>query len=163
MPYGTDQGLTDWLAAQGHTLPGDAPSLAVLRARGSAYVDGYEPFWTGQRTDGVMQESAWPRAGAVAGCTVPIPDDVIPIAVVTATYRAAWLEGSAPGTLSAAPVATGTRVKRQKVDVIEREFFEDRGPERGGGPAFIDPMIDGLLGAFICDQKGGAFMWTLGS
>ncbi len=160
--YGTDQGFNDWLAEQGYTLPESAPAPAVLRARGSAYVDGYERFWTGQRTGGVMQELGWPRTRATVGCVTAIPDDVIPPAVVNASYRAAWLDAETPGVLIGAVAAAGTRVKRQKVDVIEREFFDDGKATVGGGPAFIDSIIDGLLGQFICDAKGGAFMWTLG-
>jgi hypothetical protein len=162
MAYGTDQGFTDWLAVQGYTLPETAPSPAVLRARGSAYVDGYEQFWTGQRTGGVMQELGWPRTGATMNCVTAIPDDAIPPAVVNASYRAAWLEAETPGILAGSTVSAGARVKRQKVDVIEREFFDDGKAEVGGGPSFIDSQIDGMLSAFICDAKGGAFMWTLG-
>lgn len=161
--YGTDQGLTDWLAAQGHELPATAPAPAVLRARGSAYVDGYETYWTGHRSGGVMQELAWPRAGATLNCTVPVPDDVIPPAVVTATYRAAWLEASSPGILAGTTASPGERVKRQKVDTLEREFFDDGKVGVGSGPSFIDSQIDGMLGQFICTPNGGAFMWTLGT
>lgn len=160
--YGTDEGFTTWLDEQGYTLPDGAPSPAVLRARGSAYVDGYEAYWTGTRTGGVMQELAWPRTGATMNCTVKIPDDVIPPAVVHAAYRAAWLDAETPGILSGSAGTAGSRVKRQKVDVIEREFFDDGKAEVGGGPSFIDSTIDGLLSQFICDAKDGAFMWTLG-
>lgn len=161
--YGSDQGLTDWLAEQGYTLPDTAPAPAVLRARGSAYVDGYDSRWTGQRTGGAMQELAWPRTGAVLNCVTAIPDDVIPVAVVNASYRAAWLDASSPGVLAGPTVTPGTRVRRQKVDVIEREFFDDGKSEVGSGPSFIDSIIDGLLGPFICDEKNAAFLWTLGS
>lgn len=161
--YGTDEGFTAWLGEQGYSLPAGAPAPAALRARGSAYVDGYEPFWTGQRSGGVMQERGWPRTGATSNCTAAIPDDVIPIAVVTSTYRAAWLEASTPGVLTGSIVPAGERVKRQKVDVMEREFFDDGKAAVGSGPAFIDSVIDSLLGQFICDQKGGAFLWSLGS
>lgn len=161
--YGTDEGLAAWLEAQGHELPADAPSAAVLRARGSSYVDGYEAYWTGNRTGGAMQEQAWPRSGATLNCTVAVPSDVIPPAVVTATYRAAWLEASAPGVLVGSATTPGSRVKRQKVDSIEREFFDDGTRGVGGGPSFIDSQIDGLLGQFICDAKDGAFLWSVGS
>lgn len=160
--YGTDEGLTAWLAEQGYILPNDAPSLTVLRARGSVYVDSYEKFWTGQRTGGVMQELGWPRTGATVNCTIPVPDDLIPLAVIAAAYRAAWLEAETPGILKGSPVTSGSRVKRQKVDTLEREFFDDGKAEVGSGPSFIDSTIDGLLSAFICDADGGAFMWTLG-
>lgn len=161
--YGTDEGFTTWLAEQGHTLPGTAPAPAVLRARGSAYVDGYEAYWTGARTGGVMQELGWPRAGATSNCTIAVPDDVIPPAVTTASYRAAWLDAVTPGILAGSTTAPGGRVKRQKVDVIEREFFDDGKVQTGSGPAFIDSLIDGALRQFVCDSAGGAFVWSLGS
>ncbi len=161
--YGSDVAFQQWLDEQGYTLPADAPSLAILRARGSAYVDGYEVYWTGQRTGGVMQELAWPRTGATVNCTQAIPSDVIPPAVVNASYRAAWLEASTPGILTGPVVTSGTRVKRQKIDTIEREFFDDGKSEVGSGPGFIDSQIDGMLGAFICNDDGAAFLWTLGS
>lgn len=162
MPYGTDEGFELWLETMGYELPADAPDVAVLRARGSLYVDGYERYFTGQRTGGVMQEEAWPRTGATINCTTAIPDDVIPPAVITASYRAAWLDAETPGILIGSAGTSGSRVKRQKVDVIEREFFDDGKTEVGGGPSFIDSQIDGLLGQFICDTSGGAFMWALG-
>lgn len=161
--YGTDAGFVAWLERQGYELPEGSPSNAILRARGSAYVDGYESYWTGQRTGGVMQELGWPRTGALFKCTGAIPDDVIPPAIVAAAYRAAWLDASSPGILNGPVITTGARVKRQKVDVIEREFFDDGKAGVGGGPGFIDSAIDGAMQAFICNQKGAAFMWTLGS
>ena len=161
--YGTDDGFAAWLAEQGHTLPAGAPSPAVLRARGSAYVDAYEALWTGLRTGGVMQDRAWPRIGATVRCVEAIDSDVIPPAVVNAAYRAAWLEAANPGVLAGLVTTPGARVKRQKVDTIEREFFDDGAPKAGGGPAFVDSIIDGALRPFICAPSGGAFMWTLGS
>jgi len=162
MPYGDDAGFETWLETMGYELPSDAPDPAILRARGSLYVDGYERYWTGQRTGGVMQEEAWPRTGATINCTTAIPDDVIPPAVVTASYRAAWLEAETPGVLIGSAGAAGSRIKRQKVDTIEREFFDDGKNGVGSGPSFIDSQIDGLLGQFICDANDGAFLWTLG-
>ena len=160
--YGDDAGFEAWLAEQGYVLPDDAPTAAVLRARGSIYVDSYEKFWTGQRTGGVMQELGWPRTGATVNCTMPVPNDVIPPAVITASYRAAWLEAETPGILKGSSGTSGSRVRRQKVDVIEREFFDDGKAEIGGGPSFIDSQIDGLLSQFICDDTGAAFLWNLG-
>lgn len=165
--YGTDQGFTDWLASYGHTLPAGAPSPAILRQRGSTYLDAtYEGLWTGTRTGGIMQERAWPRAGAVINCATPIADDVIPPSIIEASYRAAWLEGTSPGSTSGSSSVSGKRVKRQKVDVIEKEFFDDGSASAGSGNgAFIDPEIDGSMMMFICDQSGDniAFVWALGS
>lgn len=162
MPYGTDEGFEAWLETMGYELPTDAPDVAVLRARGSLYVDGYEKFWTGNRSGGVMQEDAWPRTGATVNCTQAVPDDVIPPAVVTASYRAAWLEGETPGILRGSAGTSGSRIRSQQVDVIKREFFDDGKVEIGGGPSFIDSQIDGLLSQFICDDTGAAFLWNLG-
>lgn len=163
MPYGDDAGFETWLETMGYELPADAPDPAVLRARGSLYVDGYEKFWTGQRTDGLTQPDAWPRTGATVNCTMPVPDDLIPPAVITAAYRAAWLEAGTPGILIGSAPSAGNRIKRQRVEgAVEREFFDDGKTEVGGGPAFIDSQIDGLLGQFICDTSGGAFLWALG-
>jgi len=162
MPYGDDDGFETWLETMGYELPADAPDVAILRARGSIYVDSYERYLTGQRTGGAAQEEAWPRTGATVNCTVAIPSDLIPPAVVTASYRAAWLEGETPGILNGSAGTAGTRVKREKVDVVEAEYFDDGKREVGGGPAFLDSQIDGLLAQFICDNSGAAFMWSLG-
>ena len=162
--YGTDGGFLAWLDSNGYSLPAGASSPPVLRARGSAYVDGYEPRWTGHRTGGVMQELAWPRTGATVNCTQAVPDDAIPRAVVAAAYRAAWLEAETPGVLVGASAPLGTRVKREKVEgAVEVEYFDDGKALLGGGPTFVDSIIDGMLRQFVCDNTGAAFMWSLGS
>lgn len=161
--YGDDAGFTAWLDEQGYALPDGAPSPAVLRARGSAYVDGYEAYWTGQRTDGAMQALGWPRTGAVLNCVTAIPSDIIPVGVVNATYRAAWLEASTPGTLDGPTITPGARIKSERVDVIEVDYFDDGKSSVGGGPSFVDSLIDGWLAPFACNQKDAAFLWTLGS
>lgn len=162
--YGDDAGFTSWLAEQGYTLPASSPTPAVLRARGSGYVDGYEAFWTGYRTAGVMQELGWPRAGAALNCIIAIADDVIPPAVVNASYRAAWLEASTPGILSGSATGPGQRVRREKVEgAVEVEYFDDGKSSAGAAVGFVDAAIDGALRQFICEQVGGAFLWSLGS
>lgn len=161
--YGTDQGFTDYLEAYGLTLPDSAPSGAILRARGSAYLDGaYEALWTGNRTDGVSQADAWPRTGATLNCVTAIGDDVVPLAIVNASYRAAYLEAATPGVLSASFNA-GQRVKRSKVDVIEEEYFDDGGAAAGSGVSgFVDAEIDGAMRQFICKRAGGFLFQAIG-
>lgn len=165
MAYGTDEGAADWLASMGYALPVDAPPVAVLRARASAYLDAvYEPLWTGERTGGVMQEDGWPRTGALFRCKPgAIPDDAVPPAVVKAAYRAMWLEVSDPGILSASMTA-GQRVAREKVDVIEMAYHDDGGKVGSGSVAFVDSEIDGAMRAFICDAPDGPGLgvWTVG-
>ena len=157
MAYGTDSSFTDWLDAYGYVLPAGAPPASVLRARGSAYIDGaYEALWTGRRTDGVSQTDAWPRSGAKLNCTVAIADDVIPQTIINASYRAAWLEAETPGTLNAS-FSAGQRVKRSKVDVIEEEYFDDGSAVSGSVAGFVDAEIDGMMRPFICKRTGFLF------
>ena len=164
MAYGTDSDFNAWLSQFGYALPVGAPSPTVLRTRGSAYLDAtYEPLWSGIRTDPLNQSDAWPRTGATLFCTTSIPDNVTPIAIVTASYRAAYLEALTPGILSGSP-SSGPRVKWQKVDVIEREFFDDGAATIGNAGGFIDPSIDGAMKQFICDfGSSGFFFQSIGS
>lgn len=162
MAYGDDSGFQAWLDSMGYVLPVGAPSIAVLRARGSAYLDAtYEPLWTGQRADPLVQTDAWPRVNATINCVVAIPSDVTPPQVITASYRAGLLLAS---TLASPSASTGARVKRQKVDVIEREFFDDGASQAGSAGGFVDPEIDGAMRAFICADTGAGFFFeSIGS
>lgn len=153
MAYGTDQDFQAWLAAQGLTLPSGSPAPAILRQIGSSYVDSaYE--WRlscSSRTGGFSQELAWPRTGHTVNCE-PVPDDYIPTAWVNASYRAAYLQATQAGwaTSSTNP---DRLTKREKVDVIEREFFElGKGSQvsdvSAGMPA--DAIINGMVGIWLC-------------
>lgn len=161
--YGTDQGLTDWLAAQGFSLPSGAPSPAVLRQIGSDYVDAaYEPrLQCSRRAGGFAQERAWPREGhKVNGQEVP--SDLVPQAWVNASYRAAYLQATNAGW------ATGGRdpnriTKREKVDSIEREFFaaEDGATGNAAAGFNVDPLIDGMVSVWLCPEGRGDFLFRV--
>lgn len=150
--YGSDTDFAAWLTANGLSLPAGSPTPAVLRQIGSDYVDGaYEPrLQCSKRAGGFAQERAWPRSGHTVNCE-PVPSDMIPQAWVNASYRAAYLQavngfaqgGSDPSRLT----------KREKVDVIEREFFAaGEGTTQGNAaPGFIvDPLIDGWVSLWLC-------------
>lgn len=163
--YGSDEGFLEWLSSQGLTLPPDAPSADVLRQLGSAYVDSaYEyRLQCSRRAGGFEQENAWPRVGhRVNGQSVP--SDLIPQAWVYASYRAAFLNAQTPG-WSTDQVTPGRITKREKVDVIEREFFA--ADQAGGGadsaPGFpSDAMINGLVLSWLCsEQKRTRFFVTI--
>jgi len=147
MAYGDDSGLTAWLAANGYTLPAGAPAPAVLRQRGSAYIDGlYGARFSGVPTDGFAQERAWPRVGAEAHGQA-VPSDLVPVAVINASYAAAYQEASKPGSLSVS-ASQGGALKRKKIDTIEKEYFE------GSGDAVADATlklsaVEGLLAPFL--------------
>lgn len=151
--YGDDPGLTTWLAENGYSLPDGAPAAAVLRQRGSVYIDGtYGYRFPGSPTGGLAQDRAWPRTGAtIYGAA--IATDLIPQRVIDASYMAAYLDATKPGSL-AVVTDPAKRVKRQKVDTIEREFFEP-----GGGSVFapdtpVSTIIEGMLAPLI----GPAFL-----
>lgn len=161
--YGDDAGFTAWLASYGYSLPSGSPTEAVLRARGSNYIDAaYEALWTGQRTDGVTQTDGWPRTGATLNCVTAIASDAVPQAVINASYRAAYLEATTSGVLSAS-FSSGQRVKRQKVDVVEREFFDDGGAKAGSSGGFVDAEIDGMMRQFICNRATKFMFQSIGS
>lgn len=145
--YGDDAGFTAYAAAAGYTVP--AGTIAAARQRGSAYIDGtYGMRFPGQPTGGLAQERAWPRTGAtVYGST--LASDLIPQRVIDASYEAAYLELVRPGSLSIS-FDPSRKVKRQKVEDIEREFFapiDDRNIFAPDAPA--STIIEGLLAPLI--------------
>ena len=153
--YGDDTGFAAWLADAGLTLPVGSPLPAVLRQRGSDYLDATYAarLMCSVPTGGFDQERAWPRTGhLIYGAA--IGDTAIPAAWVQASYRAAYRDAATPGW------ATSSRdpsrmTKREKADVVEREFFEP-GETAGASGANIDAMIEGLIGPFLCgDYSSG--------
>lgn len=145
--YGDDAGFTSWLAENGYVLPAGAPDKAVLRQRGSTYIDGtYGERFPGLPTGGLEQERAWPRTGATIYGSA-LASDLIPQRVVEASYFAAYFEATAPGSL-AVVMDPAKRVKRQKLGPIEREFFE----QGDGVPSSFAPVssiIEGLLAPLL--------------
>ena len=154
--YGTDQGFEDWLTMNGHVLPENAPVPAILRQRGSQYIDGlYGSRFSGQPAEGFAQERAWPRSGACAHGQ-SIPSDVIPVAVEQAAYAAALQEAIKPGALSVTATSAGA-LKRKKIDVIEKEYFE------GSGDAVADntlrlSVVEGLLAPYFSAPQIAVFV-----
>lgn len=147
MAYGDDSGLTAWLAANGYTLPAGAPASAVLRQRGSAYINGvYGADFSGVPTGGFAQIDAWPRIGAEA-YGQPIPADMTPVAVEHASYAAGWYEASNPGGLSAA-ASSSTAIKREKIDVIETEYVVGSGTALENATVRL-AIVEGLLTPFL--------------
>lgn len=154
--YGTDQGFTTWMADNGLPMPLSAPTPAVLRQRGSAYIDGlYEARLPGSRAGGFAQERAQPRTGATFNGAA-IPSDVIPVAWEHASYFAAYQEAVSPGSLSVAASTSGA-VKREKVDTLEVEYVA------GSGDAVADAMVrmsavEGLLAPFFAVSMPAIFV-----
>lgn len=150
--YGTDQGLTDWLSAQGLALPANSATNEILRQVGSSYVDAAygHMLLCSRRAGGFDQEREWPRVGHKINGQ-PVPDDLIPLAWINASYRAAYLNAVTPG-WSIGSTSPNRITKREKVDTIEREFFasdEAAGSMSAPGMA-SDAIINGMLIGWLC-------------
>ena len=148
--YGSDEDFEAWLDAQGLTLPEDPPALAALRQRGSDYVDAtYEmKLQCSNRTDPIDQERAWPRTGHMLRGQA-IASDAIPSGWVKASYRAAWLEATNPGWATNS-VDPNRRTKREKADVLEREFFAASAEGATGILGNVDAVINGMVSPLFC-------------
>lgn len=159
--YGTDEAFAAWLSDNGYVLPVSAPSPAVLRNRGSQYIDAvYGSRFLGSVVDPV-QERQWPRERAIVNGKL-IPSDVVPIAVINASFQAAMQEATKPGSLTVVSSASGA-VKRVKVGQIEKEY---QGASSDGTAISITPLIsivDGMLAPFLKDEDLNCLgIWAIG-
>jgi len=145
--YGTDVDLKAYWDAAGYSYAPDA-SFDALRQKGSIYIDGtYGMRFPGQPTGGIEQDRAFPRTGASVYGTA-LASDVIPTRVEQASYEAAYIEYKKPGSLSVS-IDPSKRVRRQKVEGIEREFFEPSAPDFWAPNAPLSTLIEGLLAPLI--------------
>lgn len=151
--YGTTAEFSTYAAAAGYVFPDgttDAQKAAAMQ-RGSLVIDRYERFFSGTRTGGYAQERAWGRTGATTYYGEAIPDGDIPVAIINASYEAAFLELTNPGSLS--PVVTGSStVKREKVGQLEVEYAASSSTSVADMIAMATPVvtvIEGLLWPFL--------------
>lgn len=145
--YGDDSGLTDWLSANGYTLPDGHASEAVLRQRGSAYIDNtYGLRFPGTPSGGATQERSWPRTGAVDRWGNELASGTVPTRVVEASYEAAYLEASTPGILTTT-YTPGTNKVLTEVNGIKWTVVGDaKGVD---AMVMISTAIEGLLGPLL--------------
>lgn len=154
MGYGDDASFAAWLVARGYVLPLAAPLPAVLRQIGADYVDAaYEARLGCSRRAVITQERAWPREGHTVNGEA-LSDTLIPQPWIDASYRAAWLEASQPG-WTASGVDPSRATRREKADVVEREYFAPGVVGTPGAPKAapgfpVDPQIDGWLAVWLC-------------
>lgn len=150
--YHADRGNAAWAAATE-----SARNAALIRA--TDYIDGryryplplgrWQSAFVGERTAGRAQDREWPRVDAVDYEGNDVPSDSVPIEIERATYEAALREVVTPGSLSPDFVAS-QQTKREKVDVIEVEYF-DRTEGANGSPPNrpIIPAIDELVAPLL--------------
>ncbi|ACI55699.1 conserved hypothetical protein [Rhizobium leguminosarum bv. trifolii WSM2304] len=157
--YGTNADATAYWAVSGYVVSDgtDEAKITAARQRGSLVIDRYERFFSGVRTGGFAQERAWPRTGASTYYGESIPSDAIPVAIENASYEAAFLELTNPGSLS--PVVTGSAtVKREKVGQLEVEYSTSSSTSPADIIALATPVataIEGLLWPFLCPIMPG--------
>lgn len=157
--YGTNEEFTAYAEAAGYVFPDGTtePQKTAARQRGSLFIDRYEPRFSGSRTGGYSQERSWPRAGASTYYGEPIPSDIVPVAIENASYEAAYLELTNPGSLS--PVVTGSAtVKREKVGSLEVEYATSSSTDIADIIAMATPVataIEGMLWLFMCPVLPG--------
>jgi hypothetical protein len=160
--YGDDSAFSTWLTDNGYTLPVGAPVPAVLRNRGSQYIDAVY----GDRFIGLIaafdQERQWPRTGAsLRG--VAIPSDVVPQAVINASFYAAYQEATNPGSLSATGSAS-TAVTREKIGQIEVQYASATSESTGAALTPLISIVDGMLAPFLRDLDALCLgIWSIGS
>lgn len=138
--HGTPEGFDEWLAARGYQLPTGALSAAILLQRATDYIDGtYGSRLIGDQTVGPLL-----------------------FALANATYAASLYEAQNPDKLVISATAAGG-LKRKKIDVIEKEYFE------GSGDAVADATVrlssvEGYLAPFLrpIDAVAGLGLWAVG-
>ncbi|WP_416066099.1 DnaT-like ssDNA-binding protein [Rhizobium sp. ZK1] len=145
--YGDDAGFTAWLADNGYSLPVGAPSQAVLRNRSSNYIDAaYGARFLGSVVD-PAQERQWPREGAIVNGKL-LPSNVVPAAVINASYEAAYQEAASPGSLSVVGSASSA-VKREKVGQLEVEYQSAESDGTASGITPLISIVDGMLAPYL--------------
>jgi hypothetical protein len=160
--YGDNAGFTAYATENGYVIPDGTADAAITaaRQRGSMVIDRYEPKFPGSRTGGYAQERAWPRTGAATYSGEAIPADLIPSPIVNASYEAAFLELTNPGSLS--PVVTGSAsVKREKIGPIETEYASSTSSTPADLVALATPVvtaIEGLLWPFLVQLLPGVLV-----
>lgn len=162
MAYGSDADFNAWLVSMGLSLPVDAPTPAVLRAVGSAYLDAmYGARYSGHVAT-IDQVDEWPRSGAYRGFA-PMPEDLIPLGIVHASYFAAYYAANNPGAFFVGGTASSL-VKRETVGPLT---FEYAVPTNSADVAAlltpILPFTDGLVMPYLLDPNAkGVMVMTLG-
>lgn len=159
--YGTISDANAYHTARGNagwTGSNEAKEAALQRA--TDYIDGryrvqtaagcWVSMFRGKRTAGRAQGLEWPRTGATDSEGNEIPDDEVPVEVEHATYEAALLELTSPGSLSPVFVAA-QQVTREKVGPIEVAYSDAQGDGAMPPNRPVVPAIDDILAGLICN------------
>lgn len=144
--------------ARGIELPADDAELGAMLISAMDYLEAQRARYQGTKTYPGVQALQWPRTGVILDCSYVLPDNVIPVELKSAQMQLA-LEVFAGNTLM--PSSDGRVVKREKVDVIEREFMTGQDLGTGGLPSPSFPIVDGLLAPLFAACGGGFGLRTV--
>lgn len=146
--YGDDASAAAYWAAAGYTVP--SGTVAAARQIGSVYLDGaYELFFPGVPTGGAEQDRSWPRTGASDRYGNAIDPNTVPTRVINASYEAAFIELTNPGSLSIVGSNSG-RVKRERVEgAVEVEYVGASGSSVATDNRVVSTLIEGMLAPLL--------------
>lgn len=140
--------------ARGIDLSNDDTVVEQQLVSAMDYLEAQRARYQGTKTKPGVQALQWPRTGVILDCSYALPDNVIPTELKQAQCQLV-LEVFAGNTLM--PSSDGRVVKREKVDVIEREFMTGKDLGTGGLPSPNFPAVDALL-APLFEACGGGFV-----
>lgn len=125
--YGSILAYKAYADARGVSYDGktDAEITQAL-VRASSYIDGaYRSSFPGYKTGRRDQALEWPRSDATDASGYPLAYDAVPIEIENATYEGTIRELASPGSLAPDVAAGGGQVKRERIDVIDTEYFSN--------------------------------------
>lgn len=144
--YFSTIGFTNW-----ETLSTEQKTSALVS--GSNILDAlYTHRFPGQKTGGFQQVDQWPRINAKTRFGEVIPEDVVPDPIIHAAFEITRSEVTKPNSILPATF-TGQQIKRQKLDVLEREFFKNDQVDQYSHLPYL-PLIEGLIFDFIYSGTG---------
>lgn len=131
--------------ARGVVLDADDAVVESQLVKAIDYLALYRAQWQGLPVSPGVQTMAWPRTGVVID-ELAFPEDDIPVELKEAQMQLA-MEVHAGRVLM--PSSDGRVVKREKLDVIEREFMTGSDNSKTGLPSPRFPQVDALLAPLL--------------
>lgn len=147
-----------YAAARGVELPADNAAVEALLINAMDYLEAQRAKYQGVKTHPGEQPLQWPRTGVILDCSYQLPEDVIPVELKNAQMQLAMEVFSG---IALMPSSDGKMVKREKVDVIEREFMTAQDLKGGGLPEPSFPAVDALLAPLFSACGGGFGLRTV--
>lgn len=137
--YNTVAEIRDYATARGLALPADDAGVEPLAVLATDWLETYREKYQGTKSE-PANALQWPRAGVVVD-GLAVAADEIPVLLKKAHAQAAIDAQTAPLTARAQ-----AGVRREKVDVIEVEYFQESAvTAKAGGSAIAEELVAPLL------------------